>query len=733
MQIFNKHNQSNFQDNYVLVGPPNVGKSTFFNKLTWKISPVANMDHYTTTVNKASLRGENNINIIDLPGLTTFSHTGFDEEVTINYLLDNYYKGAINIISAISLKRDLLLTVRLAEAGILNNIVVNMVDELAEEDKLNLRQLEIKFKVPVCSISAKKGHNIDGAIATALNSAKKRSFSLKYNERIEAFLEDFKNILAVKRLSRRFIGLEALQNKDFAIDLLKKEGSYDEFVILKQKHCISKADVDSINQIRGQFIEEVASNTKSKDENFEARAYYAKYKKFDNLLMNPWVAIPGFILLMALIYFLTFYQYTGGYIQGKLADGFEQLQTIIKGAIDKGNTTSAWWAGFVADGLLGGVFTILGFLPWVLILFISISIIEQVGILSRLSIVFDSAFKKSGLSGRALINLTTGIGCNIPGILLSRNISNKKERIISVMTAPLISCSARIVVYGWISKQIFTSGVDLGWLLSFGMTIGSVLLAIFIATFFSRTLFRHNSSLFIAQVPKWRGLDFVVIMKRTLMEMWNFVKRTIIIVSCLNLLVWFLISTGPVNTFILDISDDTHIENSFLFYISYPFRYLLYPVGLGFDFKWSVAILSSFPAKETASSTLETLFGTGFKDAWISGSHGYPVAVLVSFLIFFTFFAPCMATVVVMKKEIGLKHTMTTIGYSLLFTYCLSWAAFLIIASFYMVFNNSVTYNYVPLVLIIICLIAFILFILYSFVRESKRRTRFWGRKTDGF
>ena len=245
------------------------------------------MDHYTTTVNKASLRGENNINIIDLPGLTTFSHTGFDEEVTINYLLDNYYKGAINIVSAISLKRDLLLTVRLAEAGILNNIVVNMVDELADEDKLNLRQLEIKFKVPVCSISAKKGQNINGAIATTLNSAKRRSFSLKYNERIEAFLEDFKNILAVKRLSRRFIGLEALQNKDFAIDLLKKEGSYDEFVILKQKHHISKADIDSINQIRGQFIEEVASTTKSKDENFEARAYYAKYKKFDNLLMNP--------------------------------------------------------------------------------------------------------------------------------------------------------------------------------------------------------------------------------------------------------------------------------------------------------------------------------------------------------------------------------------------------------------------------------------------------------------
>ncbi len=695
---------------YVLVGPPNVGKSTFFNKLTWKISPVANMDHFTTTVNEARLRGNESISIIDLPGLTTFSHTGYDEEVTIDYLLNNVYQGAINIVSALSLNRDLLLTIRIAEAGILNNIIINMTDELDTHNTLNLRELEFKFKVPVTCISAKKNENINGAITATINATKNTQFKLNYEPRIEAFLKDFENLIPIKKLSKRFIGLEALQKKEFAIKLIQQDGYEEAFNELIKTHQIQPEDINSINVTRNQFINEVVKKTKRFGDNYEAQQYYLKSKKVDNFFMRPWVAIPGFILLMAIIYFLTFFQYTGGWIKDRFEeDALGALQDVIRNAITTSHptTSSTWWGAFVADGLLGGIFTIISFLPWIIILFVSISIVEQVGILSRLSIVFDNVFKKRGLSGRALVNLITGVGCNIPGMLLSRNITNKKERIISVMTSSLISCSARVVVYGFISEAII--GGNWGWLLSLAITGCSILFAIIVANFFSQTIFRNTTSLFICQIPRWRGLDIMVILKRTGLEVWNFLKRTIIIVGILNFVVWILLSTGPNSRFILNLEDANYIEGSFLYYLSYPFRYLLYPIGLGFDFRWSVTLLSCFPAKEAAASTIQILFGEAaqFKDILFSSatSHGYPVAVLTSFLIFFTFFVPCLASVVVMKKEIGTKYTLMSIGIILLFTYLLSWIAFVVIAAFYMVVNQTQSYYYMPLILMILCFV----------------------------
>ncbi len=245
------------------------------------------MDHYTTTVNEARLRGNESVSIIDLPGLTTFSHTGYDEEVTIDYLLNHFYQGAINIVSALSLNRDLLLTVRLAEAGILNNIVINMTDELDPHNKLNLRELEFKFKVPVTTISAKKNENINGAITATINARKNTRFQITYLPHIEAFLKDFENLIPVKRLSKRFIGLEALQGKEFAMQLLRQDGYLEEFNALVQKHQIDEAAIASINQTRNALINEVVQKTKRFGDNYEAQKYYLKSKKVDDFFMRP--------------------------------------------------------------------------------------------------------------------------------------------------------------------------------------------------------------------------------------------------------------------------------------------------------------------------------------------------------------------------------------------------------------------------------------------------------------
>lgn len=245
------------------------------------------MDHFTTTVNEARLRGNESISIIDLPGLTTFSHTGYDEEVTIDYLLNNVYQGAINIVSALSLNRDLLLTIRIAEAGILNNIIINMTDELDTHNTLNLRELEFKFKVPVTCISAKKNENINGAITATINATKNTQFKLNYEPRIEAFLKDFENLIPIKKLSKRFIGLEALQKKEFAIKLIQQDGYEEAFNELIKTHQIQPEDINSINVTRNQFINEVVKKTKRFGDNYEAQQYYLKSKKVDNFFMRP--------------------------------------------------------------------------------------------------------------------------------------------------------------------------------------------------------------------------------------------------------------------------------------------------------------------------------------------------------------------------------------------------------------------------------------------------------------
>ena len=400
---------------------------------------------------------------------------------------------------------------------------------------------------------------------------------------------------------------------------------------------------------------------------------------------------------------------------------------------------------FVNSGLLGGIFTVLGFIPWIIIITFFITILEQIGYFSRVSVSFDKVFEKFGLSGRSLVNLITGIGCNIPSIMMARNCHSKKERIISILVAPLISCSARIVVFGWIGQALFANSEDMNWLFVYGLVIFSCVITLIFGMFFSKTLFRNKSTFFMIEISKWRLPDFFVIFKKILFEIWNFIKRIIIVIFIFNLLVWFLTYTGPIKGALeLSYSENKEIylteemqKTSWIYYISEYLRYIFLPLGFGKDWRMVASLVSAFPAKEIAASNLEILFNgqQGFLDYFNSLSQ-LKIATIISYLIFLSFYTPCVSATIVIKKETNKKIMFIHLLSAFFITYLFSMIGFSVIGLIEQLANGIQLSNDISIACLIlfISILALIIFMFISkiprfyFLKKYNNQSVFWNR-----
>lgn len=716
---------------YLLIGSPNVGKSTYFNRITWKNAPVSNIDRVTTFASSSRLRKEKSIIVIDLPGVNTLNPHGDDEIETFKYLFNTDYYGVVNIVNANTLERDLLLTCQLAEAGVLSELVVNMIDEINFD--INKLALTATFKAITECISAKKNLNVQSSILPIINkSSKPKNISLKYDDKIISFIEKSSEFIPDHKLSKNFIAIQYLLDNGFVIDFLKENECFNEIEAIKKELNITESDTFTIYKTREHFVKNLILKAKKEKVDIKAKQSFIKQKKFaktmDFLFLNKIIAIPLFILIMVGIYFITFYEYAGGWLQAQFNEQvLERLIDLIKTGVtdlNPENDLQNWWAGFTSNGLLGGAFTIISFIPWLVILTFLISILEQVGLLSRMSIVFDKTFAKAGISGRALINLITGLGCNIPAITMTRNCNSVKERVVTSMLSPFVSCSARIIVYGFILQAVI--GSEFSWLATLGISLFSVIVAFMIGYFFSNLCFRKKNSIFITELSKFRSPDINVVFKKVFFECVNFIKRTIIIIAICNLVIWFLLYTSPTPTFIINPINESAIDQSFLRYLSYPFQYILYPTGLGLDWRFAVSLVTAFPAKEIAASNIIILFNgsEGFKQA----IQLLPVALSLSYLIFFAFYIPCLATVIVMAKEIGLKYTFINIGIGLLFSFLFSTGLFGVVGTIESIIlnNSTLAMDVVLYITMFFMLISIIILISKNFY---KNKVDFWDFK----
>ncbi|GAA5414338.1 ferrous iron transport protein B [Ureaplasma ceti] len=678
---------------YLLIGAPNVGKSTLFNKITWQNAPVGNIDRITVSAKAGKLRSDSKIKVIDLPGVYTINPSTKDEEVVIKNLVHGTYNSVLNIIGAPSMKRDLLLTTQLLEAGVVNDIAVNMIDEVPHLN-IDAFKLSRKLGVPVHLISAAKNQGIKETVKSLLfDHGKSKVFTITYCDVIEKACQEMVVIMPqFGNLNNKFLALQYMEGNVWLHQKFYDLKIKEDLDAILTKYSIQIADAKvHIRNKRNEFIEMVYNFCLSQKPNVRDKKF-ERSKKIDKYITNPWIGIPLFIIVVAAIYYIAFGNYAGAWITNQWTDLLSRGQDAIRHAIHSGLWSNEWIQNFVADGLLGGIFTVIGFLPYIIILFFLVSFLEQTGFLARVSLLLDKQLERFGISGKSVVTLITGIGCNIPAVMMARNCHSTKERTIVFLIAPFMSCSARLVVFVWIAQALVNP--NLAWLVGLGFTAFSGLFTLLMGLMFSQTMFRNSKTFLLTELPRWRFPDMLLILKKLVLEVWDFIKRVMTIIFIVNIVMFFLMYISPTKGLILnpDYLHESKIDYSnasLLQYISIPFQYLFYPIGLGQDWRFASSLLAAAPAKELAASNLSLMFtGNSDNDNALTavGLHNalfgqgsditLPIATIISYLMFFSFYTPCLSTTVVMKKEGGWKkagiHLITAfaVSYALsLFTY----------------------------------------------------------------
>lgn len=689
----NKHNifsnEANF-NTYLLIGAPNVGKSTFFNKVSTGTAEVSNFDRLTVAPNYAHIRKNITKTIIDLPGIYNLSHP-VDEEITVaNFLVTQKFDKIINIIGAQSIQRDLLLSIQSIETGLMSTLIINMVDEV-DIKKLDLAKLSAGLNnIKIVLTQANKNKGISDAANSIKNDFPINPNVIKYDEITESCIKEISNFLPKTNLSKRFLSLMVLENNREIITNLREKIGFQYFKIEKilEKH----KNINFVEVLRTQRIKFV-NNLLNKCfiSNSKKASYFHKEKnnrKLDRIFLNGWIGIPLIILLLLVIYYLSFGPYAGGTLQKLFYEDFltnivnrkwlnSLLNLIFHPELNVGRQ---WAVALFSEGIFNGFFVVLSFCIPIIILFTLINLIQQIGIMSRISILFDRAFNKFGLSGRSVVNLLTGFGCNVTSILMTRSSNSKKEHIISLIVAPFISCSSRTIVFSTICTMIF--GISLGWMYVAFLLFMSGIIALFIGFTFSKTMFRRSKSFFLVEAVNWRKPDFFVIFKSVGLQLKSFVIKAATFILIANFIIWFFTHIGPTGI-LLDNEIDTSLfgyaARSGLNYLMYPFggsSYMGY-VGNSDGWKMTLSLITAFPAKEIALGNITTLFGSQANFQLFVSTN---IPIVISYMTIFLLYLPCAATISVLRKEGGWKLLATHLGISLSISYILGvisyWIAF---------------------------------------------------------
>ena len=636
---------------FALAGNQNCGKTTLFNQLTGSSQHVGNFPGVTVDRKDGSIRGKKNTLVTDLPGIYSMSPYSSEEIVTRNFVLDEHPRGIINIVDATNIERNLYLTMQLMELDIPMVLALNMMDEVRENGgSIRINKMEEMLGIPVVPISAAKNEGIDELVAHALHVA-------KYQEKPEiidfcdaeedggavhrclhAIMHLIEDHAKQARIPVRFAAAKLAEGDGLILEKLNLDQNEKEMLehIVKQMETERGLDRSAaIAHMRFDFIERVCEETVVKPRESKE---HVRSTKIDSVLTGKYTAIPCFVGIMALVFWLTF-GVIGAFLSDILDMGITGLGDLVDSWMTAANVNTVLH-GLVIDGIFNGVGSVLSFLPIIVTLFFFLSLLEDSGYMARVAFVMDKLLRKIGLSGRSIVPMLIGFGCTVPGVMASRTLPSERDRRMTILLTPFMSCSAKLPIYAFFTAAFFPK---YGALVMIALYFGGIVMGILMALLLGKTMFSGEAVPFVMELPNYRLPGAKNVAHLLWDKAKDFLQRAFTIIFIATIVIWFL------QTFDLHLNVVTDSRDSILAMAAGVIAPVFAPMGFG-DWRVSTALITGFMAKESVVSTLSVLFGS--TETLLSVIA--PLSA-VSLLVFCLLYTPCVAAVASIKRELGGK------------------------------------------------------------------------------
>ena len=653
---------------FALVGNQNSGKTTLFNQLTGANQHVGNFPGVTVDRKDGAIRGHADTLITDLPGIYSMSPYSSEELVSRNFVLHEKPKAIINIVDVTSIERNLYLTMQLLEMGIPTVVALNMMDEMTGNGGVvDVNAMEAMLGVPVVPISAAKNQGVDELVKHALHIAKYQEAPLRQDfcgssdhggavhRCLHAVIHLIEDHAEQAGLPVRFAASKVIEGDELIVSQLNldpNERETLEHIVLQMEKERGLDRSAAMADMRFHYIYKVcdACVTKPKESREHKRS-----EQIDRVLTGRWTAIPMFILIMALVFFLTFYL-IGPFLQDLLQSGIDALAGAVETAMAAGNVNHTIQE-LVRKGIFDGVGSVLSFLPIIVTMFFFLSMLEDSGYIARVAFFMDKMLRKIGLSGRSIVPMLIGFGCSVPAVMSTRTLPSERDRKMTILLTPFMSCTAKLPIYGFFVAAFFPGK---SWLIITGLYVLSILIGILVALLFKKTLFRGEAVPFVMELPNYRLPSLRSVMQLLWEKSKDFLQRAFSVILIATIVVWFLRSFDFHLNFIEDSS------GSILAAISGVIAPVMRPVGLG-DWRIVTSLISGFLAKESVVSVMELLFADGV------ASIGALSAVCM--LVFSLLYTPCVAAIASVKRELGFKWSVGLVVWQC----CIAWVAALVV------------------------------------------------------
>lgn len=656
---------------FALAGNQNCGKTTLFNQLTGSSQHVGNFPGVTVDRKDGKIKGYKNTLVTDLPGIYSLSPYSSEEIVTRRFILEEHPKCIINIVDATNIERNLYLTMQLMELDIPMVLALNMMDEVHENGgSILVNEMEEMLGIPVVPISAAKNEGIQELIDHAIHIA-------KYQERpcrqdfcdvddhggavhrcLHAIMHLIEDHAKKANIPVRFAASKLAEGDPLVLEQLKLDQNEKEML----EHIVTQMESErgldrlaAIADMRFHYIFNVCDNTVIKPKESKE---HLRSMKIDQILTGKYTAIPAFIVIMALVFWLTF-NVIGAGLSTLLEMGIGYLTELTSTALINANVNEVLHS-LIIDGIFNGVGSVLSFLPTIVTLFFFLSLLEDSGYMARIAFVMDKLLRKLGLSGRSIVPMLIGFGCTVPGVMASRTLPSKRDRKMTVLLTPFMSCSAKLPIYAFFTAAFFPKH---GAIFMIGLYFIGILVGILVALLMRETLFKGEAVPFVMELPNYRLPSAKNVAQLLWEKAKDFLQRAFTIIFIATIVIWFL------QTFDTKLNLVTNSQDSILAMVASWITPIFAPLGFG-DWRISTALITGFMAKESVVSTISILF----KSTANLVSALSPLAAL-SLLIFCLLYTPCVAAIASIKRELGGKWAILVV-----FGQCLiAWiAAFLV-------------------------------------------------------